>query len=84
MITRRGLIGGLASFIAAPAIIKVAGIMPIKAFIDPLDPALLYRGEFMDAMGLQMMERAANYGFAIMRINHDMSMQWIKPEEFYK
>lgn len=32
MITRRGLIGGLAAFIAAPAIIRVASIMPIKAF----------------------------------------------------
>lgn len=31
MITRRGLIGGLAAFIAAPAIIKVASVMPIKA-----------------------------------------------------
>lgn len=31
-LNRRKLIGGLTAFIAAPAIIRVAGIMPIKAF----------------------------------------------------
>lgn len=38
MITRRGLIGGLAAFIAAPAIIKVAQLMPIKAeLVDAIE-----------------------------------------------
>ena len=32
MISRRNLISGLTAFIAAPAIIRVAGIMPIRAF----------------------------------------------------
>ena len=36
MITRRNLISGLTAFIAAPAIIRVAGIMPIRAFTDDL------------------------------------------------
>lgn len=31
MITRRGLIGGLASLLAAPAIVKATSLMPIKA-----------------------------------------------------
>lgn len=32
MLTRRKLLGGLIAFISAPAIIKVAGIMPIRAY----------------------------------------------------
>jgi hypothetical protein len=36
-ISRRKLLGGLSAFIAAPAIIKVAGIMPVKVWRDPLD-----------------------------------------------
>lgn len=36
MLTRRGLIGGLAAFIAAPAIIRVAQLMPIKALEEEL------------------------------------------------
>lgn len=33
-ISRRKLLGGLSAFIAAPAIIKVAGIMPVKVWKD--------------------------------------------------
>jgi hypothetical protein len=35
MITRRGVIQGLISFVAAPAVIRVADVMPIRSFIDP-------------------------------------------------
>jgi hypothetical protein len=34
MITRRNLLTGMAAFIAAPAIIRVADLMPVKAFAD--------------------------------------------------
>ena len=33
-ISRRKLLGGLSAFIAAPAIIKVASIMPVKVWDD--------------------------------------------------
>lgn len=33
-ISRRGLIGGLAAFIAAPAIVRASSIMPVKAWND--------------------------------------------------
>jgi len=36
MITRRGVIQGLISFVAAPAVIRVADIMPIRSFIEPM------------------------------------------------
>lgn len=32
MLSRRSLVGGLTSFIAAPAIIRVADLMPVRAF----------------------------------------------------
>lgn len=32
MISRRGLITGLVSFVAAPAIVRAASLMPVKAF----------------------------------------------------
>ena len=32
IITRRGLIGGLAAFIAAPAIVRASSLMPVKAW----------------------------------------------------
>jgi hypothetical protein len=35
MITRRGAIQGLISFVAAPAVIRVADIMPVRSFIAP-------------------------------------------------
>ena len=35
MITRRGVIRGLISFVAAPAVIRVADIMPVRSFIAP-------------------------------------------------
>lgn len=34
--TRRGLLTGLASLIAAPALVKAANIMPVKALVEPL------------------------------------------------
>jgi len=36
MITRRGVIQGLISFVAAPAVIRVADIMPVRSFIEPI------------------------------------------------
>lgn len=36
MITRRNLLTGMAAFIAAPAIIRVADLMPVKAWSEPL------------------------------------------------
>ena len=35
-ITRRGLITGLATFLAAPAIVRASSLMPVKALPDPM------------------------------------------------
>lgn len=42
MLTRRGLLGSLISFVAAPAIVRVASIMPVKAIAPTVDEALTY------------------------------------------
>jgi hypothetical protein len=34
MITRRGVIQGLISFVAAPSVIRVAEIMPVRSFLN--------------------------------------------------
>ena len=36
IITRRGLIGGFASLLAAPAIVRVSSLMPVKAMLPSL------------------------------------------------
>ena len=36
MIGRRGFIAGLVSLVAAPAIVRVSSIMPVKVVIDPI------------------------------------------------
>lgn len=41
MISRRGLVSGLAALVAAPAIVKAASLMPVKTLpADPLDVLL--------------------------------------------
>ena len=35
MITRRGLIAGLGTLLAAPAIVRVSSLMPVKAWAEP-------------------------------------------------
>jgi hypothetical protein len=42
MLSRRGLITGLISFVAAPAIVRAASLMPVKAL--PRSYALQWRG----------------------------------------
>ena len=37
IITRRGLITGLATFLAAPAIVRAGSLMPVKAWADTQD-----------------------------------------------
>ena len=34
MITRRGILQGLVSFVAAPTVIRIADIMPVRSFIE--------------------------------------------------
>lgn len=49
MLTRRKLIGGLGLLIAAPTIIRVADMMPIKAFADK--PLFAKRTFFLSSYG---------------------------------
>lgn len=46
MLTRRNLIAGLAAFIAAPAVIRVAQLMPVKAY----DDGRIFTDEFLAAI----------------------------------
>jgi hypothetical protein len=44
-LTRRGLIAGTASLLAAPAIVRASSLMPVKMFPEPIlrwDPAIAY------------------------------------------
>ncbi len=36
IITRRGILGGLAAVMAAPAIVRVNSLMPVKRLIEPV------------------------------------------------
>lgn len=50
MLSRRGLITGLVSFMAAPAIVRASSLMPVKALIEPpifIDEDLTWGGEFV-------------------------------------
>lgn len=39
-LNRRSLITGLVSLVAAPAIVRVSSIMPVKSILAPISPAL--------------------------------------------
>ena len=51
-LSRRGLIGGLASLFAAPAIVRASSLMPVKASSPPIEPlhfpALRHQREFIE------------------------------------
>ena len=50
LLTRRGLITGLASFLAAPAIVRASSLMPVKAW-EPLygrSPSIVWIDEVYD------------------------------------
>lgn len=36
LITRRGLVTGIAALVAAPAIVRVGSIMPVRSVIEPV------------------------------------------------
>ena len=49
MISRRGIIQGLISLVAAPAVIRVATLMPVKPIPDPF---LIIKGTYPDGSPL--------------------------------
>jgi hypothetical protein len=56
ILTRRGLIGGFASLLAAPAIVRVSSLMPVKAM-----PPSLYAG------GITWIDAAYDEPLAVLR-----------------
>ena len=46
LMNRRGVLGGLASMLAAPAIVHASNLMPVKPMLEtphlPLEPWLIY------------------------------------------
>lgn len=60
-VSRRGLLKGIGLLIAAPAIIKVAGIMPIKALPIEAVPAELTQSAVEEMLDEIMASRARNH-----------------------
>jgi hypothetical protein len=61
MLTRRRIfIGGLASVICAPVIVRAESLMPIRALIVPMQP--LYAG-FVERLRFHWMELALKHGW---------------------
>src|SRR6187455_872087 len=49
--TRRGLITGLVSLVAAPALVRAKSIMPVKSWIEPINPVAVWTvGTIQDAV----------------------------------
>jgi hypothetical protein len=76
MIGRRGFITGLVSLVAAPAIVRVASIMPVKVM-----PGLTSQ-EIINRALLHMAERQVNpplldMGDGIWELNYDYAMNQI-------
>lgn len=63
MLNRRGLITGLVSFVAAPAIVRAASLMPVKAIV--LDELPLYG--FSPALAALLRDMEEYNGSAYMR-----------------
>jgi hypothetical protein len=54
--TRRGFLRAAASFLAAPAIVRVSSIMPVKA--PPLKIVLAHEGTFQGPLTLEVLREA--------------------------
>ena len=57
---RRVFVGGVASVMCAPAIVRAESLMPIRALIVPMQP--LYAG-FVERLRFHWMERALKKGW---------------------
>jgi hypothetical protein len=79
---RSFLVGGLVSLLAAPAIVRAASLMPVKA-LEPL-PVLsgkgwaYYRtGDAIERWGLRLTEKEAAH---VLRIDGGREYEWVKVE----
>lgn len=72
MINRRGLITGLISLAAAPAIVRASSLMPVKVIrqITPQDILNLWMSDYAAQMQ-KASEEMILYGSSVMRIEHD-------------
>ena len=53
-ISRRGLIGGFASLLAAPAIVRASSLMPVKVISHSVPLPAEWHGVWVDARGLKV------------------------------
>jgi hypothetical protein len=67
--TRRGLITGLAAFLAAPAIVRISSLMPVKAFATA--------EEVFWSAPLQLPPSALQYRQEFIRVFEE-SVQWLR------
>lgn len=77
MISRRELITGLVSFVAAPAIVRVSSLMPVRSIIEP-SPGILVGWNFIDACA----EDVQRFGLGLLK-NEGGSIQRVPLENFY-
>ncbi len=61
-LSRRKLLGGLSAFIAAPAIVRVASLMPVKALpVAVVDDGFWFNAAEYEALTEQSVARLAAY-----------------------
>lgn len=72
MISRRGLITGLISFVAAPAIVRVSSLMPVKVLVPDLNEETLQ----------DLYETLRGFGLAAIK-NEGDSFRLVKADESY-
>jgi len=83
MINRRSLTTGLISFIAAPAIVKVHNVMPVKSYFNPeelLNKLISDNLPVYTGIDFGVLDMSAFY---IHKIGDKVISQVIPKEEFY-
>lgn len=84
MISRRGLITGLVSFVAAPAIVRAASLMPVKAFELDLDAVLRACHEsILKEMQIAYSNLYLGFGLAPIKQEGTFEFRVLDPGEFY-
>lgn len=77
-LSRRALFGGLAALVAAPAIVRVASIMPVRALPPTLSFSEMVAGTLRDHP--EAISRNVSTANALMR--HLREMRLIEPPDF--
>ena len=80
-ITRRGLITGLATLLAAPAIVRAGSLMPVKAWADPL-AVIGYTDWGLGHMAVNLPCGERVYAGDLVRVGSDGKVYRIEPTTY--